>query len=91
MRANALVCVLQANEYNYAKSLWDDEKIWKKTWITKNVRNWAFFYPLRSQQTKARLKQKRKKIQTNAECKKIVNRKRQGKAKNQVKCKIQGK
>jgi hypothetical protein len=26
LKANAFICVLQANEYNYAKSLWDDEE-----------------------------------------------------------------
>ena len=31
LKANALVCILQANEYNYAKFLWDDEEAWKKT------------------------------------------------------------
>ena len=91
MRANALVCVLQANEYNYAKSLWDDEEAWKKAWITKKMRKWALLYPLRSQQTKARLKRKREDEQTNTECKKIVRRKGQDKAKNRVKGKTQGK
>ena len=91
VRANALVCVLQANEYNYAKFLWDDEEAWKKTWITKKMRKWAFFYPLPSQQTKAKLKRIREETQTNAKCKKIVKRKGQGKAKNQVKGKTQGK
>jgi hypothetical protein len=26
VRVNALICVLQANEHNYAKSLWNDEE-----------------------------------------------------------------
>ena len=85
LKVNALVCVLQANEYNYAKSLWDDEEAWKKIWITKNMRKWVLLYLLRSQQIKARLKQKQEQIQTNAKCKKIVKRKGQDKAKNQVK------
>ena len=91
MRANALVCVLQANEYNYAKGLWDDEEAWKNTWITKKMRKWALLYPLRSQQTKARLKRKREETQTDPKSKKTVKRKGQGKAKNQAKVKTQEK
>ena len=91
MRANALVCVLQANEYNYAKSLWDDKEAWKKAWITKKMRKWALLYPLWSQQTKARLKRKREETQTNVKCKKIVKRKGEGQAKNQVQVKTQAK
>ena len=85
MRVNALICVLQANKYKYAKFLWDDEEALKKTWITKNMRKWALLYPLQSQQAKAKLKQKREKTQSNAECKKINKCKEQDKAKNQVK------
>ena len=85
MKANILIYILQANEYNYVKSLWDDEEAWKRTWITKKMRKWALLYPLRNQQTKARLKRKQDEVQTNVECKKIVKDKGQDKAKNQVK------
>ena len=53
------------------------------------MKKWALIYPLRSQQTKARLKRKREEVQTNEKCNKIVKRKGQGKAKNQVKGKTQ--
>ena len=45
VRANAFVYVFQANEYNYAKSLWNYEDSWKKTWITKKWRSGHFFIP----------------------------------------------
>ncbi len=91
IKANALVCVLQANEYNYAKFLWDDEEEWKKAWITKKMRKWALLYPLRSQQSKARQKRKQEEAETSAKRKKIGKSKGQSKAKNQVKDKTEAK
>jgi hypothetical protein len=54
------------------------------------MRKWAILYPFRIQRTKARLKRKQEETQTNAKSKKIVKRKGQNKAKNQVKDKTQG-
>lgn len=51
-RAEALFCLLQFNEYEYAKNLWEHEEDWKATWIAKKMGHWTLFHSWRVKQRK---------------------------------------
>lgn len=93
-RAKALAAVLQANEFDYANSLYDDEEEWKKQWIHKKMAKWALLYPIRRQQTQDR--KNKMELEHEGECntqnsRQVVNKTKSTTTPSKAKAKLKGK
>ena len=54
-RAFHLIHLLQANDFYYEKTLWENEIMWKEEWKVKQMDKWKLLHPLRTKKIQERI------------------------------------
>ena len=53
-----LIHLLQANDFYYGKTLWENEIMWKEEWKVKQMRKWKLLHPLKTKEMQERIQKR---------------------------------